>query len=311
MNNKKWPLLALFFGLFSAVLVGSFWLSTPKVTEAACGASTSSCKTCHEVKGEDPVSKKGNWHIQHAFGDFCQACHLGVATETDKAKAHIGVVAKPLVQPDESCASCHPSDSAVRVAKYGGTATGSSNSSGGTASTGATSSSGAPATGTTAASSEAGAVTPSAAATQIPPGANPNFDLIDFNVQDVTPWLAWVIGIINAFILMLLAVLIWRWKKGFWPWSFWKGTQKNVPYHSLPPEVQEVFSQLLEGDMETVLALQEILKREQGRQLLQAVSHLPEKVQAQLQTFDENELKSLSSLSEVMKNVKEGEHLGL
>ncbi|EGW37520.1 hypothetical protein [Desulfosporosinus sp. OT] len=306
MNNKKWSLLALFFGLFSVVLVGSFWLLTPKVTEAACGASTSSCKTCHEVKGEDPVSKKGNWHIQHAFGDFCQACHLGVATETDKAKAHVGVVAKPLAQPDQSCASCHPSDSAARVAKYGGTVTGSSNSTGG-----ATSASGAPAPGTSATSSEAGAITPSEAATQIPPSANPNFDLIDFNVRDMVPWLAWVIGIINAFILMLLAVLIWRWKKGFWPWSFLKGRQNNVPYHSLPPEAQEVFSLLLEGDIETVLALQEILKREQGRQLLQAVSHLPEKVQAQLQRFNENELKSLSSLSDVMKNVKEGEHLGL
>lgn len=306
MNNKKWSLLALFFGLFGVVLVGSFWFSTPKVTEAACGASTSSCKTCHEVKGEDPVSKKGDWHTQHAFGDFCQACHLGVATETDKAKAHVGVVAKPLAQPDQSCVSCHPSDSAARVAKYGGTVTGGSNSAGGEASA-----PGAPASGTSDTSAGPGAVTPSAAATQIPSSTNPNFDLIDFNVRDVVPWLAWLIGIINAFILMLLAVLIWRWKKGFWPWFFLLGRQKNVPYNSLPSEMQEVFSQLLEGDMETVLALQEILKREQGSQLLQAVSHLPEKVRAQLQTLSENELKSLSSLNEVMKNVKEGEHLGL
>lgn len=301
MKSKKWSLLALIFGLFGVVLIGSFWLTAPKVTQAACGASTSSCKTCHEVKGEDPVSKKGDWHIQHSFGDFCQACHLGVATETDKAKAHVGLV-KPLAQPDQSCASCHPSDSAARVAKYGGTATGSSP-------TGTTPTT--PSAPTAGSAGATGAATPSAAATQIPPNANPNFDLIDFNANDMVPWLAWVIGIINAFILLVLGVLLWRWRKGLWPWSFLKGRQKNVPFNTLPPEVQEVFAQLLKGDMETVLALQEILKREQGSQLLQAVSHLPEKVRAQLQTIDENKLKSLSSLSDLMKIVKEGKHRGL
>ncbi|MHB8072645.1 cytochrome c3 family protein [Desulfosporosinus fructosivorans] len=300
MKSKKWFLLTLIFGVFSAVLVGSFWLTPPKVTEAACGASTSSCKTCHEVKGEDPVSKKGDWHIQHSFGDFCQACHLGAATETDKTKAHVGLV-KPLEQPDQSCATCHPEDSAVRVVKYGGTATGTP--------TAPASGTDSPATGNP--SAENGAVTPSAAATQVPPNANPNFDLIDFNIHDVAPWLAWVIGIINAFMLMILGVLIWRWKKGLWPWYFLKGRQKHVPFNTLPIEVQEVFTLLQNGDMSTVLSLQEILNREQGRQLLQAVSHLPETIVTQLQSLNENELKSLSSLTEVMKNEKEGEHSGL
>jgi len=298
VKNSKWSLLGVSFGLFGIVLIGSFWLTSPKVTEAACGASTSSCKTCHEVKGEDPVSKKGDWHIQHSFGDFCQACHLGVATETDKVKAHVGLV-KPLAKPDQTCASCHPSDSTVRAAKYGGTA-------GGPSPTGGT-----PATPTTDSAGVTGAPTPSAAATQVPPSANPNFDTIDFNLKNMTPLLAWVIGIINALVLLLLGVLIWKWKKGLWPWSFLKGRQKNVPFNTLPPEVQEVFTQLLKGDMKTVLSLQEILKREQGNQLLQAVSHLPENVLTQLLTLDVNELKSLSSLSDVMKNVKEGANLGL
>jgi len=302
--NKKWSLFALIFSVSVVVFMGSFWLSMPKVTQAACGASTSSCKNCHEVKGEDPVSKKGDWHTQHAFGDFCQACHLGVATETDKAKAHVGVVAKPLTQPEQSCASCHPADSAARVAKYGGTVTGGSNSTGNP-----TSASGAPATGTSPAGT--GTVTPSPAATEVPPSANPNFDLIDFNVKDMIPWLAWVIGIINAFVLLILGVLSWRWKKGLWPWFLLKGRQKSVPFNTLPPEAQEVFSKLLKGDMHTVLVLEQILKREQGSKLLQAVSRLPENVLVQLITFDENELKSLSSLTDLMKNEKEGEHLGL
>lgn len=301
MKQKNWTLLALIFSLFGVVLLGSFWLTPPKDTEAACGASTSSCKTCHEVKGEDPVSKKGDWHTQHAFGDFCQACHLGAATETDKTKAHVGLV-KPLAQPDQSCAACHPADSAVRVVKYGGTATG--------AQTGdPTSKTDLPVTGTSQAGTGAG--TPSAAATQVPPNSNPNFDLIDFNVNDVVPWLAWVIGIINALMLMILGVLIWRWKKGSWPWSFLKGRQINAPFYGFPPEVQEVFAQLSNGDMKTVLSLQAILQREQGSQLLQALSHLPENILTELQSLNENELKSLTSLSDVSKNVKEGEHLGL
>lgn len=302
MKSKKWSLLALIFGVFGVVLIGCFWLTPPKVTEAACGASTSSCKTCHEVKGEDPVSKKGDWHTQHSFGDFCQACHLGVATETDKAKAHVGLV-KPLAQPDQTCASCHPSDSAARAVKYGGTAAGSNP----TGNPPATPS--APTTGSTAGGT--GSSTPSAAATQVPPNANSNFDLIDFNQNGKVPWLAWVLGIINAFVLVILGVLLWKWKKRLWPWSFLKGRQKNVPFNTLPPEVQEVFTQLLKGDMKTVLSLQEILKREQGHQLLQAVSQMPENILAQLQTLDENELKSLSSLSDAMKTEKEGEHSGL
>lgn len=301
MKIKKWSLLALIFGVFGVVLLGSFWLTPPKVTEAACGASTSSCKTCHEVKGEDPVSKKGAWHTQHSFGDFCQACHLGSATETDKVKAHAGLVA-PLDQPDQSCASCHPADSAARAVKYGGTIVPSTT-------TGTPATPGTPATGS--AAGETGATTPSAAAIQIPPNDNPNFDLIDFNVNHMVPWLAWVIGIINAFMLIVLGVLIWRWKKGFWPWTVLIGREKKVPFSTLPPEVQEVFTQLLNGEMKTVLSLHEILKREQGNQVIQAVSHLPENILTQLQSLDENELKSLSSLTEVRKNVKEGEHLGL
>ena len=283
MKTKKVFLLSLIFGIFGLVLVGSFWMTSPIVTEAACGASTSSCKTCHEVKGEDPVSKKGDWHTQHSFGDFCQACHSGVATETDKAKAHVGLV-KPLAQPDQSCASCHPDDSAARVIKYGGTA-------GGAAPAGGTppATPGAPAPGASA--EEAGSSTPSTAATQVPPNENPNFDLIDFNAKEMVPWLAWVIGIINGFLLVILGVLIWKWKKGLWPWVILQGRQKNVPFNSLPPEAQEVFTQLLEGDIKTVLALQEILKRKQGDQLIQSMSNLPENAPTQLE--------------------KEGEHLDL
>ena len=297
MKTKKSTLLALIFSVFGVVLIGSFWATTPKVTEAACGASTTSCKTCHEVKGENPVSQKGEWHSQHAFADFCQACHLGVATETDKTKAHAGIVAKPLAQPDQSCASCHPADTATRVAKYGGDVTGVKTSN---PTSGASSS--AEGTGTETNQAVSGKVTPSVAATQIPPSENPNFDVIDFNVTDKIPWLAWMIGIINAILLLLLGILIWRLKKGLWPWAFLVGRTKKVPFNSLPPEVQEVFAQLLEGDIKTVVSLEKILKGEYGPQVLQAVSNLPENVLAQLGTSGDKDLKSVSSLSDLMKN---------
>ncbi|MDP4161348.1 MAG: hypothetical protein Q8911_16595, partial [Bacillota bacterium] len=241
MKKKKLSLLALIFGIFGIALTGYFWLSTPKDTQAACGASTSSCKTCHEVQGADPVSKKGDWHIQHSFGDFCQACHLGVATETDKTKAHVGVVAKPLGQPDQSCASCHPADAAARVAKYGGAATTSAPSGTSPAAPSTSADGTAPATGT-------GAVTPSPAATQVPSSANPNYDTLDFNTSGKLPWLAWAIVIADILALLILAVLLWKWKKGLWPWAFAQGKHKNVPFNTLPPEVQDVFKQLLKGD---------------------------------------------------------------
>lgn len=297
MKTKKWTLSALFFGV-GVVLMVSFWVTTPKVTEAACGASTTSCKTCHEVKGEDSVSQKGEWHSQHAFADFCQACHLGVATETDKTKAHAGIVAKPLTQPDQTCASCHPADTAARVAKYGVTVTSASagNQTAGTS----PSANGA---GTTQAGTES--VAPSAAATQVPPSANPNFDLIDFNLADEIPWLAWVIGIINVFMFLLLVILIWRWRKGLWPWAFLVGRSKRIPFNSLPPEAQQVIDQLLEGDIKTVVSLEKILKRENGSQVLQAVSNLPEDVLTQLGAEgEERDFMSVSSLGDLMK--KEG-----
>lgn len=298
MKKKKLSLLALVFGIFGIVLTGYFWLSTPKDTQAACGASTSSCKTCHEVQGADPVSKKGDWHIQHSFGDFCQACHLGVATETDKSKAHVGIVAKPLTQPDQSCASCHPADAAARAAKYGGAAT-TSNSTGSTAVAPSSSATGTtPSTGT-------GTVVPSPAATEIPPSANPNFDIIDFNNNGKLTWLTWAIIVADLLALFVLAMLLWKWKKGLWPWASVKNKHKNVPFNTLPPEVQDVFTQLLDGDMLTVLTIKAILERQHGRQFLQALSRLPEDILAQLQTMDENELKSLVSLVE-RKNGKGG-----
>jgi hypothetical protein len=73
---------------------------------AQCGSQASSCKNCHEVKGEDPVNAEGDWHVQHAFGDFCEFCHGGNVQAPEKDAAHQGLIA-PLGDVKTNCSSCH------------------------------------------------------------------------------------------------------------------------------------------------------------------------------------------------------------
>jgi hypothetical protein len=84
---------------------------------AQCGSQASSCKNCHEVKGEDSVNAKGDWHVSHAFGDFCEFCHSGNVQATDKAAAHEGMV-QPLADVKTNCSSCHTDDYQAKAEKY-------------------------------------------------------------------------------------------------------------------------------------------------------------------------------------------------
>jgi hypothetical protein len=104
--------ILVFLGVMAA-----FWVS-PGITESACGAAASSCKNCHEVKGEMRVNDKGDYHTQHAFGDFCVFCHSGNTAATTKVEAHEGMV-KPLDNLEQSCASCHPDDFEKKAKGYG------------------------------------------------------------------------------------------------------------------------------------------------------------------------------------------------
>jgi hypothetical protein len=88
--------------------------------EAQCGSQASSCKNCHEVQGELPVSQDDTgWHESHAFGDFCANCHGGNIQSTDAIAAHVGLVA-PLGDVQTNCAACHPSDTHERALVYAG-----------------------------------------------------------------------------------------------------------------------------------------------------------------------------------------------
>ena len=108
------------FVLAVALMMAGFALLIPQPAQAQCGSSASSCKSCHETQGEDPVNDTGDWHIQHAFGDFCEFCHAGNVQATDKAGAHEGL-ADPMADVAASCQGCHPQDLTERSEIYAST----------------------------------------------------------------------------------------------------------------------------------------------------------------------------------------------
>ncbi|OGO18382.1 MAG: hypothetical protein A2Z14_15555 [Chloroflexi bacterium RBG_16_48_8] len=133
------------------MLAIAFVISVPSA-EAQCGSQASSCKNCHEVQGQMPVNDKGDWHVSHAFGDFCEFCHAGNVQAMDVEAAHTGMV-DPLADVQASCAACHPSDTkemaevyAVALGVEVGTGSSGGTSSGETPQGGSTASEGSPGT---------------------------------------------------------------------------------------------------------------------------------------------------------------------
>ena len=82
MTRPK-PLAWLLLITGAALLLTAVFLITVTPAQAQCGASATSCKTCHELNGEYPVNDKGVWHTDHTSGDYCAACHRGDTTATD------------------------------------------------------------------------------------------------------------------------------------------------------------------------------------------------------------------------------------
>jgi hypothetical protein len=94
----------------------AFW-AFPDTSQSSCGAAASSCKKCHEIKGEMKVESKGLHHTQHSFADFCVFCHGGSTTASAKEQAHEGMI-NPLADTKKSCSACHPDDFEKRSAGY-------------------------------------------------------------------------------------------------------------------------------------------------------------------------------------------------
>jgi hypothetical protein len=116
MTTSWKPLLVSSAGVL--LFVGALVLMTPSPAAAQCGSQASSCKNCHEVRGQLPVNAIGDWHIAHAFGDFCQFCHAGNVQAMEAETAHQSMVA-PLADPVASCGACHPTDAQDLAVVYG------------------------------------------------------------------------------------------------------------------------------------------------------------------------------------------------
>lgn len=111
----KRPLLLI--ALLCVAFFAAAFLVLPRNADAQCGSSASSCKNCHEIQAKAPVNTQGEWHTQHAFGDFCEFCHAGNVKAKDQTAAHTGMV-EPLADVQGSCQSCHPDNYMDRAQTY-------------------------------------------------------------------------------------------------------------------------------------------------------------------------------------------------
>ena len=77
----------------------------------ACGLGASSCFRCHDggradAPAEDPDTAP--WHIDHAqVNHSCEGCHQGNPRLMRENMAHRDLIANPLSEPGNTCASCH------------------------------------------------------------------------------------------------------------------------------------------------------------------------------------------------------------
>ena len=116
--SRKWFSLGVFIIVLAATAVVGSFAASP--AQAQCGdtPADSSCITCHEYQGVDPVYGKGEWHEIHAFKDCCWSCHYGNTQAQDKDLAHAGMTAHPLQDVYTDCHSCHPEDYSQRAERF-------------------------------------------------------------------------------------------------------------------------------------------------------------------------------------------------
>jgi hypothetical protein len=116
--SRKWFFLGSFIIFLTAMVVLGGLTASP--AQAQCGdtPADSSCITCHETQGANPVYGNGEWHTIHARKDCCWSCHGGNTKTQDKNLAHIGMTANPLEDIYTDCHSCHPEDYPERAKKF-------------------------------------------------------------------------------------------------------------------------------------------------------------------------------------------------
>jgi cytochrome c553 len=267
---------------------------------AQCGSQASSCKNCHEVKGEDAVNAKGDWHISHAFGDFCEFCHAGNVAATDKAAAHEGMVT-PLGDVKANCSSCHADDFQTRAEKYAtvlGVTVGASDTKPPAASSGSDT----PAAQPTAQPAQDSAPKP---AIVLPPKA----EIVDYNQPASSVSMG---NVITALLLVATVVgggafVYWnekRLRKGKLAGAVVgaaapsAGEEAVTSIDQLPPEVVKLLPTLKQLDPRTLKALRIILSdRKRGEELLQSLSVINYSVLDEMKRLDKKELSLLLALA--------------
>jgi len=267
---------------------------------AQCGSQASSCKNCHEVKSEDPVNAKGDWHISHAFGDFCEFCHAGNVQAPDKAAAHEGLIV-PLGDVQANCSSCHADDYQAKAEKYA-TALG--------VTVGASSGGNKP----SAPASGSGETTSSSAAPEtkkpvLPPPSKG--EIVDYT----QPANSVNMGNVIAGLLLVVTVA------GGGTFVYWNekrlrkakvaatavaagavvqsaGEEAITSVDQLPPDVVKLLPTLKQLDPRTLKALRIILSdRKRGEDLLQSLSVINYTVLDEMKRLDKKELSLLLALA--------------
>ncbi len=271
---------------------------------AQCGSQASSCKNCHEVKGEDSVNAKGDWHISHAFGDFCEFCHAGNVQATDKAAAHEGLV-EPLGDVKANCSSCHADDYQSRAEKYAaalGVTVGASNIKPPAASSGSSQ----PPPQPPASQPPAPAETAPKPAMVLP--SSTKSVIVDYTQP------ANAVNMGNVIVALLLIVTV----VGGGAFVYWNekrlrkakvataagaagqsaGEEAITSIDQLPPEAVKLLPTLKQLDPRTMKALRIILSdRKRGEDLLQSLSVINFAVLDEMKRLDKKELSLLLALA--------------
>lgn len=95
---------------------------SPIALANACGLGASSCFRCHNGKRAEAPNKdeaEAPWHVDHDKVNYsCAGCHKGNPRILKQAIAHKNLIANPVANPDETCASCHGEDAKAKQKIY-------------------------------------------------------------------------------------------------------------------------------------------------------------------------------------------------
>ena len=284
---------------------------------AQCGSQASSCKSCHEVQGKDPVSKKGQWHIDHAANDYCEFCHAGNVQTTDQDKAHVGMV-KPGDNLKASCGGMCHQDFQARADKYVAAGMQAAGAAGGAAQPPAAAPSGSQAPAAPA-PAQAAPAQPVALAQSKPAALPSSGQVIDFNQPkvnlDANPSTVnvgnIVLGVLVVLVLFVGVFVVARGENAFKRFAGWQAQPAVASAYRAPlpgdweelvkvkPELAEVLPMLARADPTTINAIARVLSDStHGSDALQALGKIDLKMIEDVRKLNRRERELLLALAQ-------------